>query len=163
MRRISALIAILHFGAGICFAQYHTNLIETPNDIFAFRVDGGQEDNPTINLVAGVTNILDVQTFPDHPVIIVVPSDFSFYPGANPQEVNDEPITVVTPSTGFPSVLYYVCAVHGFSGEIHFSVPAGPPPPNTILQVQVGTNIVMVSTGTNTTWRLVPEFSSNLV
>jgi hypothetical protein len=29
--------------------------------------------------------------------------------------------------------------------------------------VQVGTQIVMTSTGTNTTWLLVPEYSSNLV
>ena len=27
----------------------------------------------------------------------------------------------------------------------------------------VGTNVVMISTGTNTTWLLIPEFSSNLV
>jgi hypothetical protein len=36
------------------------------------------------------------------------------------------------------------------------------PPPNTILMVRVGTNVVMTSTGTNTTWLLVPEYSSNL-
>jgi len=27
----------------------------------------------------------------------------------------------------------------------------------------VGTNVVMTSTGTNRTWTLIPEFSSNLV
>jgi hypothetical protein len=163
MRRVIALIAILHSGAGVCFAEYHTNTITTTNGIFAYFVDGGTEQDPVIDLVAGVTNILDIQTAIDHPVIIVQPDDFQFYPGANPQNVNEEPITVITPSAGFPTLLYYVCSVHGFFGEIHFTAPAGPPPPNTILQVQVGTNIVMISTGTNTTWHLVPEFSSNLV
>ena len=37
------------------------------------------------------------------------------------------------------------------------------PPPNLILSIQVGTNVVMTSTGTNTTWLLIPEFNSNLV
>ena len=37
------------------------------------------------------------------------------------------------------------------------------PPRNKILSVRVGTNVVMTSTGTNRTWTLIPEFSSNLV
>jgi hypothetical protein len=161
MKRFSPIIlAMYFFGAGICLAQFHTNTITTPNDMLAFRVDGGTIDNPTIALVAGVTNILDIQTFPDHPVIIVSPDTSGFYPGANPQNVNSQPITLMTPSSGFPTNLYYVCSIHGFFGEIHFSVP---PPPNTILEIRVGTNVVMTSTGTNTSWRLIPEFSSNLL
>src|SRR5262249_44140581 len=125
-----------------------------------FRVDGGTNDNPTIALLAGITNILDIQTFPDHPVIIVNPQTSGFYPGASPQNVNDQPISLVTPSAGFPTNLFYICSIHGFFGEIHLSVP---PLPNTILQIRVGTNVVMTSTGTNTSWLLIPEFNSNLV
>jgi hypothetical protein len=61
-------------------------------------------------------------------------------------------------------VLYYMCSLHGFFGEIHFTVPPSPvPPKNTILMVRIGTNIVMTSTGTNTSWLVVPEFSSNVI
>ena len=111
-----------------------------------------------------MTNILDIETDSIHPVMIVTPDDLALYSGASPQIVNDQPITVTTPSSGFPTTLYYMCAVHRFYGEIHFSLPASPaPPPNTILEIRVGTNVVMTSTGTNTTWLLVPEFSSNLL
>ena len=112
---------------------------------------------------AGKTNILDIQTFADHPVEIIAADTFGFYDGANPQVVNDQPITLTTPSSGFPTTLYYACAIHGFYGEIHFSSLGSAPPPNTILEIRVGTNIVMTSTGTNTPWLLIPEFSSNLV
>jgi len=153
-------------GARLCQAQFHTNTITTPFDAYAYSVDGGPAINPTIELYAGVTNILDIQTYPDHPVIIINtwlnPSDW--YSGANPQGVNDLPIALTTPASGFPTVLYYMCSLHGFYGEIHFSPPPGPvPPANTILSIQVGTNIVMTSTGTNTTWHFIPEFSSNLL
>ena len=37
------------------------------------------------------------------------------------------------------------------------------PPPNRILAVRVGTNVVMTSVGAGTTWLLIPEFTSNLV
>jgi hypothetical protein len=149
-------------GAGMCLAQFHTNTITTPNDMWAYRVDGGSDDNPTILLEAGVTNILDMQAYPDHPVIILT-DNFEIYNGASPQSVYDQPVGVVTPSTGFPTKLLYMCVIHGFYGEIHFSSSSPFPPPNTILQIQVGTNVVMTSTGTNTTWTLVPEFSSNIV
>ena len=53
--------------------------------------------------------------------------------------------------------------MHGFHGEIDLTAPVLPAPPrNQILSVHVGTNVVMTSTGTNTTWTLIPEFSSNL-
>jgi hypothetical protein len=152
-------------GVGVGHAQFHTNTITTPFDVYAYSVDGGPAINPTIQLYAGVTNILNIQTSNDHPVVVtttISPSDW--YLGASPQDVNSQPMALSTPSSGFPTVLYYVCSVHGFYGEIHFSPPAGPaPPPNTILSIRVGTNIVMTSTGTNTTWLLVPEFSSNLM
>jgi hypothetical protein len=149
-------------GAVVCRAQYHTNVITTPDDVLSFSVDGSPATNPVIELQAGVTNILDVQTYPDHPVIIVTSDTFQYYSGANPQYVTNVPITLTTPSSGFPTNLYYICAIHGFYGQIHFSVPPGPPP-NTILEIRVGTNVVMTSTGTNTTWLFVPEFNSNLV
>ena len=141
MKSLSSLVLLLYLvGAGLGRAQFQTNVITTPFDVGAYTVDG-IPNNPTIQLYAGVTNILDIQTYPDHPVIIITDQfdGSTWYPGANPQSVNDQPIALTTPSSGFPSVLYYMCSVHGFYGEIDFSPPPGPVPP------------------------AIPEFSSNLV
>src|SRR5262245_26454106 len=115
MKRVCLIFVLIYsVAAGKCLAQFHTNTITTPNDILAFRVDGGPTDNPTILLRAGVTNILNIDTSPDHPVIIVTPQTFGFYSGASPQDVTNQPISLVTPSSGFPTNLWYVCSVHGF-------------------------------------------------
>lgn len=151
-----------------CQAQFHTNVITTPGGAFNFTVDG-VANNPTITLTAGVTNILRIDTTPGfHPVIITTdPMAFTFaneYSGASPQNISTGPISLLTPSSGFPSKLYYMCSVHWFFGEIDLSSLIGPmPDPNLILSIQVGTNVIMTSTGTNTTWTLIPEFNSNLV
>ncbi len=159
------ILASLLFLAPLGHAAFHTNTITTPNSsTSAFSVDGGLQNSPTIQLVAGVTNILIINTASFHPVVITTaPATTPQYSGATPQAVNNQNITVTTPTSGFPTTLYYVCNVHGFKGTINLTAPAGPPPPNTILKVIVGTNVVMVSTGTNTTFTFIPEFSSNLV
>jgi hypothetical protein len=155
---------------GICEAQFHTNVITTPGGVFAFSVDGSPATSPgpTINLTAGMTNILRINTSGTHPVVVTTNSNHSpamanWYSAASPQDINNGLIALRIPATGFPSKLYYVCFQHGFFGEIDLSAPIGPVPlRNQILSVRVGTNVVMTSTGTNTTWTLIPEFSSNL-
>ena len=156
--------ATLLLAAPFARASFHTNTITTPGGGFAFSVDGSAANNPTIALVAGVTNILIINTASFHPVVITTaPATTPQYSGATPQAVNSQNITVTTPTSGFPTTLYYVCNFHGFKGTINLTAPAGPPLPNTILKVVVGTNVVMTSTGTNTTYTFIPEFSSNLV
>lgn len=169
--KILALIALsLCLGfAERCQAQFHTNAITTPSTFtFAFSVDGSPQNSPTINLSAGVTNILQINTASIHPVIITTdPTPFTLaneYAGASPQSISSGPIALSTPASGFPSKLYYMCSVHWFFGEIDLTGITGPmPDPNQILSIQVGTNVIMTSTGTNTTWLLIPEFNSNLV
>jgi hypothetical protein len=169
MKKLHSIALILYFvGLGLCHADYHTNTITTPDGNYVFSVDGSDIDtdpNPTIELVAGVTNILIIDTASFHPVVITSTPDTSdWYDGADAQAVNAQPINLVTPASGFPTTLYYMCYFHGFYGQINLTAPGGgAPPPNTILQVYVGTNVVMTSTGTSTTWSVVPEFSSNLV
>ena len=158
-------IASLLFIAPRGHAAFHTNTITTPGNVFSFSVDGSPATNPVIQLVAGVTNILIINTASFHPVVITTSPTATTpqYSGATPQNVNNQNITVTTPTSGFPTTLYYVCNIHNFRGTINLTAPAGPPLPNTILKVIVGTNVVMVSTGTNTTYTFIPEFSSNLV
>jgi hypothetical protein len=103
-----------------------------------------------------------------HPVIIKTDNvSFSLaneYSGASPQNISTGPMTLITPASGFPPKLYYLCSFHWFFGEIDLTGVVGPmPDPNQILSIQVGANVVMTSTGTNTTWLLIPEFNSNLV
>jgi hypothetical protein len=158
----------LALSVGVCQAQPQTNTITTPGGAFVFSVNG-VSGNPTINLTAGVTNILEINTtVATHPVIIttVPPPDVSNsgqISGASPQNITTGTMTLTTPSTGFPTTLYYICSIHHFGGQINLTAPIGPtPPPNTILQIKVGTNIVMTSTGTNTSWTLVPMYSTNI-
>jgi len=149
----------------LAHAEYHTNVFTTPFDVYNYSIDVGPAESPTLDLYAGVTNVLDIQCFPDHPVVITTtPDPNDWYSGAVPQDVNDEQIFLVTPATGFPSVLYYVCPLHYFYGEIHLHTYQPPlaPPPNLILSIKVGTNVVVTYTGTNTTWNVIPEYSSNL-
>ncbi|HYR41847.1 MAG TPA: hypothetical protein VER98_02405 [Terriglobia bacterium] len=171
-KSLSLIVASLCLAfAEQCYAQFHTNVITTPGGVLAFSVDGSPPSNPgpTINLTAGVTNILQMNTTPGfHPVIITTdPSPFTLaneYGGASPQNITTGPVALITPASGFPPKLYYMCSVHWFFGEIDLTGVVGPmPDPNQILSIQVGTNIVMTSSGTNTTWLLIPEFNSNVV
>jgi hypothetical protein len=90
-----------------------------------------------------------------------IPSSFE-YSNASPQIVSSGVITFTIPETNFPSQLYYQCDFHGFYGVITIVPPVPPPPPNQILSLSVTTNIVLISTGTNTAYNLVPQFSSNI-
>ena len=90
------------------------------------------------------------------------PSNYE-YSNASPQIVSSGTITLTIPATNFPNTLYYQCNNHGFYGIINVLPPTGAPPRNIIISIVVGTNVVVMSTGTNTTYALVPQFSSNLV
>jgi hypothetical protein len=96
-------------------AQFHTNVITTPGGALAFTVDN-VPNNPTINLTAGVTNILQINTTAGfHPVIITTdPTPFTIaneYRGASPQNITTAPMSLVTPASGFPPKLYYTICV----------------------------------------------------
>jgi len=142
-----------------------TNTITSADNPNRFLVNG-VNNNPAFSLQAGTTNSLIIQTSSSHPVVIQtapINSSANRYSGATPQNLNNGTIRVTIPLIGYPSVLYYVCNQHGFFGQINITDPP-PPPRNTILSLSVGpSNVVMKSTGTNTAWMFVPEFSSNLI
>lgn len=153
-------VAAVFMSAGITFAQNHT--ITSPT--FGYSVDGSPATNPVIVMQVGSTNLLTINTAAFHPVVIAnspALNGADRYANATPQNISSGTIAVTIPANGFPTQLYYVCSVHGFFGLI--DIQGGPmPPANQILSITVSTNVVMTSTGTNTTWLLRPEYSSNL-
>ena len=155
-----------------------TNFIVTsPNLIYAINGDAGTNSPgffvnncPPLTLVAGNTYTFTMQASSIHPMVVgtnfstgsPLPVEFS-YANATPQNISSGLITLTIPATGFPTNLYYQCNVHGFYGVITVMPPGSPaPPPNQILSISVGTNVVVISSGTTTLYTLVPQFSSNL-
>lgn len=175
--RISAVIAMAQIvAAAAAFAQ--TNFtVTTPGGAtfpYFFIVSGPgvpATQCPPINVRAGNTYTFSISTTPGfHPVDIVSNVTFPVingaYSGASPQTITSGTITLTIPATNFPSTLFYICDIHGFHGQINVSAPATPPAPpqNIIISILVQpTNVVVTSSGTNTTYVLVPEFNSNLV
>lgn len=129
------------------------------------------QNSPTLTVTAGNTYTFNVNVASFHPMVIVTnsggspPSTFA-YSGASAQDVVTGTTTLTIPATGFPSTLYYECDIHGFYGVINVLPPSTPTPPprNIVISLVVGaTNVVVTSTGTNTTYTLVPQYNSNLV
>jgi len=153
-------------------------IVTTPN--FIYEINGVPPTNspgffvnncPPLTLFAGRTYTFTMQAASIHPMVVGTnaassgnppPSSFE-YSNAAPQVVSSGVITLNLPTTNFPATLYYQCNVHGFYGVITVVPPPVPPPPNEIVSISVTTNIVLISTGTNTSFVLVPQFNSNLV
>src|SRR5579863_666719 len=123
---------------------------------------------PPIFVTAGTTNTFTISVDSIHPMKIVTNSPgpgATGYSGASPQGVVSGTMTLIIPPANFPTTLYYECANHFFYGIINIVPPsATAPPPNQIISIVVTpTGVVVTSSGTNTTYALVPQFNSNLV
>jgi hypothetical protein len=167
MKTKSWILVLTIAMTAICRAQ--TNFaISTPNSQFAFVVNG-TNNNPTLTLTAGATYMFVMNTTPNfHPVVVATTNTLPAQPYSG--DADQSPIStgtnfVTIPATDFPTNLWYICAIHGFSGLIKVVPPAAtPPPPNTIVSIVLSpTNVTVTSTGTTTTYAFVPQFSSNLV
>ena len=73
-------------------------------------------------------------------------------------------MTLVIPATNYPATLYYECNRHFFYGVISVVPPVSPPPSNSIISIVfTATTVTLTSSGTSTTYNLVPQFNSNVV
>jgi hypothetical protein len=131
---------------------------------------GGTPTNncPPLTLAAGQTYTFTVNVGATHPlgVVTTIPPSVATYSNASPQGITSGTVTLTIPSTNFPSTLYYQCNTHHFYGVITVVPPVQQPAPprNTIISIVVTPDGVTVdSSGTNTTYLLVPQFNSNVV
>lgn len=127
--------------------------VRTPNDQFAFRING--VDSPTLTLVRGQTYVFDVQTTPGfHPFHISSP-------GVDVNDIDNGRINYTVPTNN--ANYQYICSVHGtlMRGFINTVAPPSPPVIR-ILSLQVGTNVLLKSTGASN-WSVNPEFKTNIL
>lgn len=118
------------------------------NSGFVYFINGDRY--PTLTLVRGLTYTFDVQTSSFHPFHIESP-------GVQNNDISSGVITYTVPTnnTGY----YYECVVHGEQMRAGITTVAAPP--IEILNLTVGTNLVLTSTATNN-WNLYPEYNTNL-
>ena len=177
MARLAMAAWIL--SAGVAFGQVTFNVSNTNYQYYINGTNntgtglgtmGGLVTNnsPPLFVTAGTTNLFVISVEAIHPVKIVTNTPgplATTYSGASPQGLTSGTMTLIVPATNYPSTLFYECSRHFFYGTITVLPPtAGVPPRNTIISLVVTPNgITVTSTGTNTTYTLVPEFSSNLL
>ena len=174
-----ALLAVATLAGLGGVARAQTNFdITTPGSVFQYFVDGTNNtgvgagssisNSPTLVLTAGQTYTFNVSVAAFHPFEITdtLPTGTAdHYSNATPTTVTSGTMTLVIPATGFPSTLWYQCAIHHFYGEIDVQPPVNnAPPANHIISIVVNpTSVTLTSDGTNTTYVLVPQFNSNMV
>ena len=118
---------------------------------FFYNINGNAP-NPTLTLVRGQTYTFSISTDISHPFEILSP-------GVENNNISQGTITYTVPNVA--SNYNYICSVHLFGARI-MTVAAAPPAPTIqILSLDVSSNVVLRSTGTNG-WSVNPEFSIDL-
>lgn len=122
--------------------------VETPGGQFQYLINGTNAS--TLILVRGQTYTFNIQTTPNHPFHIESP-------GVENNDISTGTITYTVPTNN--ANYAYNCGIHPWMyGDIITVAPA----PIQILNVSVGTNLVLISTATNN-WGVQPEYKTNLV
>lgn len=105
---------------------------------------------PNLTLVRGSTYTFDVQTSSSHPFHIESP-------GVDINDISSGVITYFVPTNN--QKYYYECTVHG--EQMRGMITTVAAPHIEILNLSVGTNLVLTSTATNN-WKVYPEYTSGL-
>ena len=115
------------------------------------------QPNPTLTLVRGETYTFAVNTTPGpfgHPFQILSPAGTPAVTATN----NNITLGTITFRVPTNAVNYsYRCSIHTF---ITGQIVTIPPPTFRIVNLNVGQNVVLKTTGTN--WNLTPQYSTNL-
>lgn len=122
--------------------------VETPSGQFQYLINGTNAS--TLVLVRGQTYTFNVETTPNHPFHIESP-------GVENNDITTGTMTYTVPTN---NVNYaYNCGIHPW---MYGDIITVEPVPIQILNLAVGTNLVLTSTATNG-WIVQPEYQTNLV
>lgn len=126
--------------------------VTTPNNQFAFRING--VNSPLLTLVRGKTYTFQVNTTPGfHPFRVNSP-------GVVNNNITSGTLTYTVPTNG--ANFTYDCTVHGASMQGTIRTVEPPPPPTIrILNITIGTNILLRSTGASN-FTVMPEYKTDL-
>lgn len=125
--------------------------VRTSTAPLAFRINGA--DSPTLTLLQGKTYVFDVETTIGAHLFHIES------PGVNGNDIDSGRMTFAVPF-GLGN-RYYDCGNHdGLMRGLIVTIPPPQPPTFRILSLEVGSNLVLTSTGTNG-WTVNPEFTTN--
>jgi hypothetical protein len=142
--RIAAVVSLVLLTRVATAADF---TVTSPGSFFSIN---GQT-NPKLTLIRGKTYTFAVNTAcGSHPFKINSL-------GVTNNNICSGTLTYTVPLTF--SNYQYICSIHFFGSTIE-TIPPPPAPTINIVGLSVGTNVTLLSTGTNT-WSLVPEFSTN--
>jgi hypothetical protein len=120
---------------------------------FSYTING-LDSNPTLTVVRGRTYTFQVGTASTHPFRILGAAS-----GLVNNNISSGTITFNVPMD--PVNYSYECSIHHFTGTIVTEAAPVEPPMIRILSLDLGEQLVIHSTGTNT-WSVVPEFNTDL-
>jgi len=121
--------------------------VETPGGQYQFLFNGANA--ATLTLVRGQTYTFDVQTTYQHPFHIESP-------GVENNDITSGIITYTVPTNN--ANYAYNCGIHPWMFGDIITIE---PPRIEILNLSIGTNLVLTSTATNG-WKVYPEYATNL-
>ena len=140
-----AWLSALWLAASLDGAATADFTVTSPGSFYSIN---GASPNPILTLIRGETYTFAVNTSSLHPFRINSA-------GAINNNISSGTITYKVPTNAMNYT--YECSTHHFGNQI-ITVP---PPTFRILRLDVGTNLVLKSTGTNN-WAVFPQFSTNL-
>jgi hypothetical protein len=117
---------------------------------FFYSINGASP-NPALKVERGKTYIFAINTAAGHPFEILSA-------GVSNNNISSGTITWTVPLAA--TNYHYRCSIHGFGNQI-MTVPAARLPTISIVAFSISTNIMLLSTGTDT-WSVLPEFNTNL-
>ena len=151
-RRLGTVSVIMTLPCALPAALAADFTVTTPGGQFAFNINGA--NSPSLTLVQGRTYTFDVATSSNHPFRVNSA-------GVVNNNLTSGTLTYTVPTSG--ANFTYDCTFHGasMSGTIRTVAPPLPPTVR-ILNISVGTNILLRSTGTND-FTVMPEYKTNLI
>jgi hypothetical protein len=158
--------SISGLAAGVCLLSALSTQASITNTVSnvgfsAYSING--TNNPTLTLIRGTTYVFNVNAS-GHPfwvkTVAITGTADAYDSGLSTNGVQVGTLIFTVPATA-PNTLFYICQFHtAMKGTLNI-IDAPPPPVVQILSLNVGSSVIVTSTGTNG-WSPVPEYSYGL-